>query len=271
MFFPSDIHDATHTIGFHFSKTTYNFSDTERGGDGFDILGDPTADIYIGSPAIMAESNGFSYQTANYGILGDILIAGGGADELAKLFGGEASNASNVNLPGSTPASAGNMIANLLQRGGKGGAAGNMMSAFSRSSPNIREEQLFSQPDFRSFTFVMELVPKSPEESRAMNNIIKAIRHLTHPDLTPDNLRFIFPDEVKVKYYANGNDTDIFPRIGKSVVTNFDVSYGTESVLKVFPDGSPVSATLTLTVKEVQLNNRKTDTIPWLDGLSTIG
>ena len=101
--------------------------------------------------------------------------------------------------------------------------------------------------------------------------IYREARHLTHPDLTPDHLRFIFPDEVKVKYYANGSDTDIFPRIGKSVITNFDVSYGTESVLKVFPDGSPVSATLTLTVKEVQLNNRKTDTIPWLDGLSTIG
>ena len=268
--FPSDIHHATHTIGFHFSKTTYNFSDTERAGDGYDILGDPTADIYIGSPTIIAESNGFSYQTANYGILGDVLISGGGADELAKLFGGAAGSAGNVSLPGSTPASAGNMIANLLQRGGKGGVMGQMMSAFTRSSPNIREEQLFSQPDFRSFTFVIEMMPKSVQESRAMNDIIKTIRHLTHPDLTEDNLRFIFPDEVKVKYYANGTDTDIFPRIGKGVVTNFDVSYGTESMLKVFPDGSPVSATLTLTVKEAQLNNRKTDTIPWVDGIGSV-
>jgi hypothetical protein len=268
--FPEDISYATHTIGFHFSKTTYNFSDTERAGNGYDILGDPTVDIYIGSPTIIAESNGFSYQTANYGILGDILIAGGGANELAKLFGGEAANANNVNLPGSTPASAGNMIANLLQRGGKGGAMSQMMSAYTRSSPNIREEQLFSQPDFRTFTFTIEMMPKSPDESKTMNDIIKAIRHVSHPNLTDDNLRFIFPDEVKIKYYANGNDTDIFPRIGKAVVTNFDVSYGTESVLKVFPDGSPVSATITITVKEVQLNNRKTDTIPWLEGQSEV-
>ena len=269
--FPADYDEATHTLGFHFSKTTYNFSDTERAGDGYEILGDPTADIYIGSPAIISESNGFSYQTANYGILGDVLIAGGGANELAKLFGGAASNAGSMNLPGSTPASAGNMVANMLQRSAKGSAMSNMLSAFTRSTPNIREEQLFSQPDFRSFTFTIEMVPKSMGESRSMNDIIKAIRYMTHPDLTSDNLRFIFPDELKVKYYANGNATDIFPRIGKCVVTNFDVSYGSEGMVKVFPDGSPVSATMTITVKEVQLNNRKTDTIPFLDGASHAG
>ena len=260
-FFPDDYTEGKHCIGFHFSKTTFNFSDREKGGDGVEIYGDPTYDIYIGSPAAISESNGFSYQTANYGILGDILISGGGVNEMAKLFGG-GGDSSKVSLPGSNNASAANMITNMLQRASKGSAMSNMISAFTRTSPNIREEQLFSQPEFRSFTFSIEMMPRSSSESLAMNNIIKAFRNASHPSLTEDNLRFIFPDELKVKYYAAGTDTDIFPRIGKAVVTNFDVSYGAEGVVKVFEDGSPTAARMTIGIKEVQLNNRVSDTIP---------
>jgi hypothetical protein len=73
---------------------------------------------------------------------------------------------------------------------------------------------------------------------------------------------------VKVKYYVNWQDTDLLPRIGKAVVTSFAVNYGAAGLVKIFPDGSPTNVTLSITIKECQLNNRKTDTIPNMTGLN---
>ena len=260
-FFPhEDKAWASHAIGFHFSKTTFNFSDTERAGDGYDILGDPTHNIFIASPAMIEESNGFQYSTANYGVIGDLMSLGGAGDNLATLFsGGEIGAANAQPLEGSAGP---NMVANLLQRSAGNSVMSNMMSAMTRTTPNVREEQLFAQPDFRTFTFTFDLFPRTEAESLALNDIIKAMRSASYPNLTSDNLRFIFPDEVKVKYYVNWQDTDIFPRIGKAVVTSFSVNYGAAGLVKIFPDGSPTNVTLSVTIKECQLNNRKTDTIP---------
>ena len=260
IFFPhEDKAFASHAIGFHFSKTTFNFSDTDRAGEGHTILGDPTHNIFIASPAMIEESNGFQYSTANYGVLGDLMSLGGAGDNLATLFGG-----GGVGKAASIPGGGGaNMVANLLQRSAGNSIASQMMSASTRTTPNVREEQLFAQPDFRTFTFTFDLFPRSEDEATALNEIIMVMRSASYPDLTADNLRFIFPDEVKVKYYLNWNDhRDLFPRIGKSVVTSFSVNYGAAGLVKVFYDGSPTNVTLTLQIKECQLNNRKTDVIP---------
>jgi len=258
-FFPhEDMTWASHAIGFHFSKTTFNFSDTERAGEGYEILGDPTHNIYIASPAMIEESNGFQYSTANYGVVGDLMALGGAGDNLATLFsGGEIGQAQNI--PGGA---APNMVANLLQRSASNSVTSQVMSSMTRTTPNVREEQLFAQPDFRSFTFTFDLFPRTQAESQALNDIIKVLRSASYPNLTEDNLRFIFPDEVVVKYYLNFQPTDLFPRIGKSVVTSLSVNYGAAGVVKVFPDGSPANVTLSMTIKECQLNNRKTDAIP---------
>ena len=186
------------------------------------------------------------------------MALGGAGDNLATLFsGGEIGQAQNI--PGGA---APNMVANLLQRSASNSVMGKLMSAYTRTTPNVREEQLFAQPDFRTFTFTFDLFPRTQAESHALNNIIATIRSASYPNLTEDNLRFIFPDEVKVKYYVNGRDTDILPRIGKAVVTSLSVNYGAAGIVKVFPDGSPTNVTISMTIKECQLNNRKTDTIP---------
>ena len=46
------------------------------------------------------------------------------------------------------------------------------------------------------------------------------------------------------------------------MVTSFSVNYGAAGLVKIFPDGSPTNVTMSVTIKECQLNNRKTDTIP---------
>ena len=259
-----DIYYSSHAIGLHFSKTTFNFSDTERAGEGYDILGDPTHNIYIASPALIEESNGFQYSTANFGVVGDLMALGGAGDNLATLFsGGEIGQAQNI--PGGA---APNMVANLLQRSASNSVMGQMMSSMTRTTPNVREEQLFAQPDFRSFTFTFDLFPRTEAESQALNDIIKVLRSASYPNLTEDNLRFIFPDEVVVKYYLNFQPTDLFPRIGKAVVTSLSVNYGAAGIVKVFPDGSPTNVTISMTIKECQLNNRKTDTIPDMTGFN---
>ena len=258
-FFPhTDIAWASHAIGFHFSKTTFNFSDTQRAGNDYDILGDPTHNIFIASPAMIEESNGFQYSTANYGVIGDLMSLGGAGDNLATLFSGGEIGAAAQQSGSSTP----NMVANLIQRSAGNNVMSQLMSATTRTTPNVREEQLFAQPDFRTFTFTFDLFPRSEKESIALSNIIKIIRSSSYPDLTEDNLRFIFPDEVKVKYYLNWQDTDELPRIGKAVVTSMAVNYGAAGLVKVFPDGKPSNITLSITIKECQLNNRKTDSIP---------
>jgi len=255
-----DAADATHTIGFHFHETTFNFSDVDGGGQGIETYGEPTWNVFITAPAIISEANGFQYSTANYGMLGDIMSMGGAGDNLASLFsGGDIVDAKNV-PSSSTP----NFVGNLLQRSAGNSVMSNMMSAMSRTTPNVREEQLFAQPDFRQFTFNFDLFPRTENESIILNKIIKVFRSCSYPSMTEDNLRFIFPDEVAIRYYLQNNqmNEDRLPIIGKSVVTSLSVNYGGAGIVKLFQDGSPANVNLTLTIKECKLNNRKSDVIP---------
>jgi len=116
---------------------------------------------------------------------------------------------------------------------------------------NNRTEMKFEGIDRRSFSFTFKMLPTSPEEAQAIEDIVTAFRFHSMPEIEGDNLSgrtMIAPSTFDIEYKPNTH----LHKISTSILESVDVQYGGERT-QFFVDDHPVETQLTLQFKELEI------------------
>jgi len=130
---------------------------------------------------------------------------------------------------------------------------------------------VFNSVGFREFNFNFKLVPKSRAESNVMTDIITEIKKAMLPKMIEDTIDDTSqltgitetPDLLDMEFYGTtGKDytkhhTGVI-KIRKSSITDFTVEYSEGTPTPTFfKDNAPLSATLSLSIKENKIYTRE--------------
>jgi len=143
------------------------------------------------------------------------------------------------------------------QRLKQGGAeARSLVGAYEIQSGRIlnnRTELIFDSIDRRSFTFDFKMIPRTAAEALAIKKIVNKFRYHMSPNIDEaaiTNRTMIVPSLFEVEFKPNTNN--YLPKIGKSVCTSCNVTYGGARP-QFYNDGSPVETSMTITLQELEL------------------
>ena len=116
---------------------------------------------------------------------------------------------------------------------------------------NNRTEMQFEGIERRDFSFTFKMLPTSPEEAQAIEQIVTAFRFHAMPEVEGDNLAgrtMIPPSTFDIEYKPNLH----LHKISTSILTGVDVQFGGERT-QFFVDDHPVETSLTLNFKELEI------------------
>jgi hypothetical protein len=121
---------------------------------------------------------------------------------------------------------------------------------------NPKMEVLFSGFHFREFSFQFQFAPKSQEESEVVRDIIETFRYYALPEITAGKMFYVFPSEFEIEFMQGQRNNPNIPKITTSVLKDINVDYAPFSVWSTLPNGAPLSITITLNFKELELIDR---------------
>ena len=138
------------------------------------------------------------------------------------------------------------------------------LAALGGTPMNPRVEVIFSNTAQRQFTFEFLFAPSSPDESVALENIIRTLRFHAAPEVGADSFNaffFIPPSEFDITFYRVPQSGGIeenthIPRINTCVLQNIEVSYSPSGIYSTFSNGHPVAVRLTLMFKETEIAHK---------------
>lgn len=210
-------------------------------------------------PVAYMVNDGFDYSTASLGLGGAALagaansgasLASGvfdslkeGAQSVFDLFGsGAVSRVAAVRGSQSLPI-------------GDGLKSAVSITARATMNPNLRTQ--FNGPSIREFNFVFKFIPKSPEESVMVKNIVKFFRFHSYPDEIAPNIAYDYPNMFKIRLLSEVGGT--FKNIGTPIKLCYcktvSTSYNSTSPV-LHRDGSPTEIDMNLTFTEYKPLNR---------------
>jgi hypothetical protein len=155
--------------------------------------------------------------------------------------------------------------ADLAGAAGTGAAALGLMfgpnagavSAATGLAANPRKEQVFKGVDFRTFQFEYQFFPRDAQESRNVQNIIKAFKLHMQPEFKDTNkFLYIYPSEFDIMYYNNGSENLNIHKHTSCVLTEMSVNYTPNAVFNTFEDGSPTQINIQMTFRELSLMDK---------------
>jgi len=153
-----------------------------------------------------------------------------------------------------------NVVGEALDAFGLGNAT-EVVSKALGVAVNPREEQFYTGPQFRSFSYTFDFWPRSQQELDAAHNIISLFKYHSAPGMESKSAgrMFIVPSEFEIHYMHVSKDSDTaventyMNKISKCVCTSVDVNYGPEGEFKAFStNGAPIHYKLSLGFTETE-------------------
>ena len=153
-----------------------------------------------------------------------------------------------------------NVVGEALDAVGLGNAT-EVVSKALGVAVNPREEQFYTGPQFRSFSYTFDFWPRSQQELDAASNIISLFKYHSAPGMESKSAgrMFIVPSEFEIHYmYIDSADGEAknntyMNKISKCVCTSVDVNYGPEGEFKAFSKtGAPIHYKLALGFTETE-------------------
>jgi len=153
-----------------------------------------------------------------------------------------------------------NVVGEALDAFGLGNAT-EVVSKALGVAVNPREEQFYTGPQFRSFSYTFDFWPRSQQELDAASNIISLFKYHSAPGMESKSAgrMFIVPSEFEIHYmYIDSADGEAknntyMNKIAKCVCTSVDVNYGPEGEFKAFSKtGAPIHYKLALGFTETE-------------------
>ena len=211
--------------------------------------------IFLYMPQTLNETNLQSYDTPELLLakfasetLKNTLSAGGIIDGGSELI-----NAlkQNVSIGTRMGAAAIDSLANVL---GLPLNAESVLTQLRGKALNPRREQTFQAPEFRTFSYVFELYPKSRAETDMINSMIRLFKYHSYPDLDSTGNLFVTPALFRIRYLYKSSGALVeniwLNRTKDCVLTEVNVDYTAPGKFTTHADGSPVGIKLSLTFKE---------------------
>lgn len=132
------------------------------------------------------------------------------------------------------------------------GGMGKSISALSGQAANPKKEQVFSQVDFRTFTFDYQFYPRSEIEAANVASIIAKFKYHMHPEFKSEtDFLYIYPAEFDITYYAGGGENTFLHRHAACVLTEMNLNYAPQGQFTTFSNGIPTQVNMTLTFREL--------------------
>lgn len=134
-------------------------------------------------------------------------------------------------------------------------AAGRAGAALSGRAINPGVQVLYKTTHLRTFEFAFLFAPRSENESKSMESIIKKIRKYSAP--LDEGVFYRAPAEVEIEFHFNGKINPHIIKMKRQVVTYVDVNYAPHGTYSTFTNGHPVSCMLALKTREMEIIDRK--------------
>lgn len=214
----------------------------------------PKACVILPLPRNIATQTSIGYSTESLGLGGVVENALRGVDGTDGATGIEALKAlaKDVgNVTGSVGESLALKAANALSEGTIGAVAG--------FTPNPHLATLFTGMDIRNFSFSIQCTATSPEDSAALQNVLKTIKKYALPALSPKRISLSYPHEVFISFseagYADPPRTplDNIFRFKRCVLKSVNVTVGSQGTPSFFNNLEPTEMTIDLEFTETQI------------------
>lgn len=145
-----------------------------------------------------------------------------------------------------------------------------IFGGISGSILNPNTELLFGGVDLRNFSLSFKLVPRSPQEAKQVNFIVKQFKQATLPTREPGkvlgfngkndnfgiNAGFIgMPKLVRVSFMHGGGEHPVLPRFKMCAITSVDINYTPDGAYATYHEdnGQPVAIGLDLNFQETKI------------------
>ena len=213
-----------------------------------------TDSVALYLPGGVQDTTTANYNDSKTGIAGFLVATG------AVAVGGDAKKISESIVAGTEGIlkdSAARAIGLVAELGGAEGAEQLVKKAFGEAD-NPYMEVLFDSMALRTFTYNFTFAPKNEQEALEVQKIIQLFRFHMAPELRPGVNRYLgLPSQFDLHYMYLSKDgatseNNFYNRIATCVLQNCDVNY-TPNGVKSFEDGGPVTTTMTLAFKEIEL------------------
>ena len=103
---------------------------------------------------------------------------------------------------------------------------------------NPQEEQFYTSPEFRSFSYTFDFYPKNQQESREVHNILWLFKYHMAPSLEGgagfSGRFFKVPSEFEIFYYYKGLQNDFLNKISRCTLQDLSIKYGPEGQWSTF-------------------------------------
>lgn len=116
-------------------------------------------------------------------------------------------------------------------------------------------EVLFNGVSNRTFSFTFKFIPRSPEEQRAIKDIVDTLTFHRAPEKKINGVNSIwkFPSTFDISFLKkNGQQNEWIGKISTCALTNLSVTQGDSNYVS-FEDGSPFSTSITLQFTELEV------------------
>ena len=213
-----------------------------------------TDSVALYLPGGVQDTTTANYNDSKTGIAGFLVATG------AVAMGGDAKKISESIVAGTEGIlkdSAARAIGLVAEIGGAEGAEQLVKKAFGEAD-NPYMEVLFDSMALRTFTYNFTFAPKNEQEALEVQKIIQLFRFHMAPELRPGVNRYLgLPSQFDLHYMYLSKDgatseNNYYNRVATCVLQNCDVNY-TPNGVKSFEDGGPVTTTMALQFKEIEL------------------
>jgi len=134
------------------------------------------------------------------------------------------------------------------------GTSGSNLMAMTRGqvyNPNV--ELLFQGPKMRGFAFNFIFIPKSPQETGIVNQIIKQFKMMSAASLADGGMLNV-PYVWSVKYMTGADENPYMNQFMRCALTSIKVQANPNSDMHLtFNDGMPVTTAMSLSFQEVDI------------------
>ena len=198
--------------------------------------------IALYMPASITNVQNASYQSAELGILASVLKATEGGTSI-----------DGFNMTNAITAATEIGIQAFKSGSSEQRSAANLAQISQGKVVNTRTELIFDNIDRRTFTFDFKMIPRTEDEAISIKKIVKKFRSNMSPNFdstSGSNRTMIVPSAFEIEFKPN--DGDYLPKIGRSVCTSCNVTYGGARP-QFYEGGSPVETSMTLTFQELEM------------------
>ena len=249
LYFPSNLGSVGHYVMFKIyhtkpentQKLSIKFGPGGYGESGLSLKrANPSIDEHIALylPAVITNNQTTKYGDVEMGTLLSILGKDGGAMEesVKKAFMNKVSE----------------------RAGGEGRALVAAEELASGKVFNNQIESVFENIDRRTFQFDFRMIPRSEKEATQISQIVKSFRKNMAPSIpAPQSTRqMVVPSLFEIEFYSDSKLNPNLPKIGKSVCTACNVTYGGERI-SMYKDNQPIETSMQLAFQELEIITRE--------------